>query len=245
MMNHWRGYFSLIELLVVIAIIAILASLLMPALNKAKESAKQAACRSTVKQLGLSVMMYSSDYNDWLPLFSGLAPNHVKTPQGSNKVYVWRLLQELGYGINFKIWKRNGCPASRESLTMTDYERYDDYTLYSYNIYVGNLDNKNAINIQWGAECHPRKLGSIRRPTTKILAGDTKKSITLAYLRYYLPDYTKDASGWLHGGNSNYLLFEGSVKTHSYKNIELQSNGAHQAATIKYLRPDKEPGDSW
>ena len=67
MQRHDRGAFTLIELLVVIAIIAILASLLLPSLSRAKEKARGIQCMSNGKQLGFAYNMFCGDNNDVLP----------------------------------------------------------------------------------------------------------------------------------------------------------------------------------
>ncbi len=75
------NHFTLIELLVVIAIIAILASILLPALNSARERGRGASCQSNIRQLSQIYLFYADDYDDYLPCMDNFGGSAVVSPK--------------------------------------------------------------------------------------------------------------------------------------------------------------------
>ncbi len=82
-----KQFFTLIELLVVIAIIAIIAALLLPALNKAREQAAKSVCINNLKQIGAGIAMYANDTNDLLPYSTYNDPAVSSKPQFSYRLF--------------------------------------------------------------------------------------------------------------------------------------------------------------
>ncbi len=161
--NHGKpGNFTLIELLIVIAIIAILAGMLLPALNQARLRAKAVQCLSQLKQIGLASAIYSDENSGYLvpalmtppgvPWWMLLSP-HIKQTDSSVTDFAARKLKIFG------------CPAQKGSDGRY-FSTKNSYTNYSYNAWAGYLQSATS------GFC--LKVVKIRFLSQRIQAGDGK-----------------------------------------------------------------------
>jgi len=181
-----RKGFTLIELLVVIAIIAILAAMLLPALSKAKEKAKQASCINNLKQISLAFLNYVSDARDSFP---GAASRGPTLPVEEDWIY-WngedgRLANNpyrkelnnsaiapfLGKIISTNLFR---CPSDKVALTRTSSPGLLAYLFsYSANSYYTNGVNHGVTSLYPGdLEFCPNmsfKSTMVRSPSSKLM----------------------------------------------------------------------------
>jgi prepilin-type N-terminal cleavage/methylation domain-containing protein len=163
--------FTLIELLMVIAIIAILTSLMLPALRRARDLAKGIACLNNLKQWGLATQLYIADNADFLPPDGKSAPHDQDTTVG----WYIQLPQQLGLPrYHDMTWRKDPdvnlgrsvwiCPANRR--------RSNGINLFHYclNEHVNGTGTNNA----------PVRHSSIQRPTQVVWLFDNGKLAAVA-----------------------------------------------------------------
>ncbi len=164
-----KKFFTLIELLVVIAIIAILASMLLPALNQAREKAKSIKCTANLKQLELATINYADDYDGYFN------PRKIRI---SGDRYYMQYLSDLKY-LNYKQNQKTTvyvCP-SETSLG------YQGGIYYTYGANDKTLwdENQYGVSITW-------KRPRVKKPTLMMHYADSYRITVSA------PSYT--VYGW-------------------------------------------------
>ena len=217
-----QSAFTLIELLIVIAIIAILASMLLPALQQGREKAKSMKCFSNMKEIGVGFFNYFTNYNEFLPIESGyLQGNHWQIAFVNLKLIDTGIPQDGPPRGVYDCPAEAYAPGRNSGVLQTVYNTYRGCA-YGMNRYLARRYNGSNNNY---ALPHPRKINMAKKPSVTMAAADkwtAKNSTTEAV--HELSRARQMTIGERHSGRWNYVALDGSVK--SRKNYPLRGNSS-------------------